>query len=92
MWCRRIVGPAAQRGDEVDKELGKDALLPGQTASYANYTAYDKGINGVMVDVYALPHLEQLDIEVTTTEELPLCEKEVAELRRKSARIFSSAR
>ncbi len=29
----------------------KRALLPGQTATFANYTSYSRGINGIMVDV-----------------------------------------
>ncbi len=29
----------------------KSALLPGQTASFANYTSYVNGINGVMIDI-----------------------------------------
>ena len=29
----------------------KQALLPGQVGSFANYTSYTRGINGVMVDV-----------------------------------------
>jgi hypothetical protein len=29
----------------------KRALLPGQTATFQNYTSYSKGINGIMVDV-----------------------------------------
>lgn len=29
----------------------KVALLPGQTATFANYTSYTRGINGVMIDV-----------------------------------------
>ena len=29
----------------------KQALLPGQTATFQNYTSYSKGINGIMVDV-----------------------------------------
>ena len=33
----------------------KSALLPGQTATFANYTSYDKGINGLMIDVANLP-------------------------------------
>ena len=33
----------------------KSALLPGQTAAFANYTSYDKGINGLMIDVANLP-------------------------------------
>ena len=29
----------------------KTALLPMQTARFANYTSFDKGINGIMVDI-----------------------------------------
>lgn len=29
----------------------KDALLPGQTTSFANYTNYSKGLNGIVVDL-----------------------------------------
>jgi hypothetical protein len=29
----------------------KQALLPGQTATFANYTSYSKGLNGIMIDV-----------------------------------------
>jgi len=29
----------------------KSALLPGHTASFANYTSYDQGLNGIMVDI-----------------------------------------
>ena len=29
----------------------KTALLPGQTATYANYTSFDRGINGIVIDV-----------------------------------------
>ena len=32
----------------------KQALLPGQTAAFANYTSYDKGINGIIVDIQNL--------------------------------------
>jgi hypothetical protein len=35
-------------------ELGKTALLPGQTATFANYTSYSRGINGIMVDIAGL--------------------------------------
>ncbi len=34
--------------------IDKRALLPGQTASFDNYTSYTKGINGIMVDVSRL--------------------------------------
>ena len=32
----------------------KHALLPGETATFANYTSYSRGINGVMVDIDGL--------------------------------------
>jgi len=47
-------GPHPTGKDEAAKELGKDALLPGQTASFANYTSYSKGINGIMIDMAGL--------------------------------------
>jgi hypothetical protein len=51
--------PIADPSDPVapggqSKELGKRALLPGETASFANYTSYSRGLNGVMVDVEGL--------------------------------------
>jgi len=36
-------------------ELGKTPLLPGQTATFQNYTSYSKGLNGIMVDIARLP-------------------------------------
>ena len=33
----------------------KSALLPGQAATFANYTSYTKGINGVILDMTGLP-------------------------------------
>ena len=35
--------------------LDKAPLLPGETASFLNYTSYSKGINGIMVDFDSLP-------------------------------------
>ena len=32
----------------------KQALLPGHTATFANYTSYSRGINGIMVDIAGL--------------------------------------
>ncbi len=37
-----------------DPALGKTALLPGQTATFQNYTSYSAGINGIMIDVIGL--------------------------------------
>lgn len=47
--------PAASAADDGAIAPDKSALLPGQAATFANYTSYSKGINGVMVDVAALP-------------------------------------
>ncbi|MBN2477183.1 MAG: right-handed parallel beta-helix repeat-containing protein [Pirellulales bacterium] len=33
----------------------KTALLPGGAATFANYTSYSRGINGIMVDIEGLP-------------------------------------
>ncbi len=38
-----------------DPHLSKTALLPGQTATFNNYTSYSLGINGIMVDFDYLP-------------------------------------
>ena len=46
--------PSLYDADELDKQLGKQALLPGETASFENYTSYGRGINGVMVDIIHL--------------------------------------
>ena len=47
--------------DEPEKELGKRALLPGETATFVNYTSYLLGINGIMVDIANPPNLGGLD-------------------------------
>ena len=39
----------------------KQALLPGQTASFQNYTSYSKGINGIIIDVANLEFLPRVD-------------------------------
>ncbi len=43
--------PAANTRDDAAIASDKVALLPGQTATFANYTSYSRGINGIMVDV-----------------------------------------
>ena len=47
--------------DDVAIAPDKQALLPGGTATYANYTDYSKGINGIMIDVANLQNLPRLD-------------------------------
>ena len=37
--------------DDQAMALDKVALRPGETASWANYTSYSRGINGIMVDL-----------------------------------------
>jgi RHS repeat-associated protein len=44
-----------------DPALGKTALLPGQTATFQNYTNYSRGINGIMVDIEGLADPDNLD-------------------------------
>ncbi|MBN2474600.1 MAG: lamin tail domain-containing protein [Pirellulales bacterium] len=41
----------------------KQALLPGETATFANYTSYDRGINGIMVDIAGLPNPVALGVD-----------------------------
>lgn len=38
------------RGLDASIAPDKTALLPGQTATFTNYTSYDKGINGIAID------------------------------------------
>ena len=47
--------PAANAADDGAIATDKQALLPGGIATFANYTSYSKGINGIMVDVSGLP-------------------------------------
>src|SRR6185437_12705632 len=47
--------PAASASDNLAIATDKSALLPGGTATFANYTSYSKGINGIMVDIANLP-------------------------------------
>lgn len=46
---------AANANDDLAIAPDKNALQPGGTASFANYTSYSRGLNGVMVDIAALP-------------------------------------
>jgi hypothetical protein len=43
--------PAVNQYDSVAIAFDKTALLPGETASFVNYTSYSRGINGIMVDI-----------------------------------------
>jgi hypothetical protein len=46
--------PAANVYDDNAIAADKTALLPGQTATFSNYTSFSRGINGVMVDIQNL--------------------------------------
>jgi hypothetical protein len=43
--------PAANAADDNAIAIDKQPLLAGQTATFANYSSYSKGINGIMVDI-----------------------------------------
>lgn len=51
-WDER--NAAANALDDAAIATDKTALLPGQTAAFANYTSYSSGINGIMVDIAGL--------------------------------------
>ncbi len=47
----------------------KEALLPGHTATFANYTSFSRGINGIMIDILGLANpsgLNATDFEFKT--------------------------
>ena len=52
--------PSANALDDVAIAPDKGALLPGQTATFANYTSYDKGINGLVIDVNSPGNLQAI--------------------------------
>jgi hypothetical protein len=45
---------AASAADDGAIATDKTPLLPGQTAAFANYTSYSRGLNGLMIDVVNL--------------------------------------
>lgn len=47
--------PAVGRDDDNAIARDKQALLPGQTATFAHYTSYSRGLNGIMIDFDDLP-------------------------------------
>jgi hypothetical protein len=47
--------PAINAADDLAIADDKSALLPGGTATFANYSSYSRGINGLMVDIAGLP-------------------------------------
>jgi len=53
--------PDANTQDDAAIAPDKSALLPGNTAQFANYTSYDKGINGIIIDIAGLADAAGLD-------------------------------
>ncbi len=52
---------SSNQTDTTSVAIDKQALLPGQTATFQNYTSYSKGINGIIIDVANLEFLPRLD-------------------------------
>jgi len=61
-------GNDPQAGVADDRAIAADkaALLPGQSAAFANYTSYHRGINGIMIDVVGMPDLAGLTTETSS--------------------------
>ena len=57
-------GVAANASDDLAIAPDKRPLLPGATASFANYTSYSRGLNGVLLDIEGLPS----DVELTAND------------------------
>jgi len=51
----------ASEADDDVIAVDKSALLPGAAATFANYTSYSRGINGIMIDVQGLADPGTLD-------------------------------
>ena len=49
--------PVVGASDDAAIATNKSWLLPGQTATFANYSSYDKGINGLSIDMRNLGSL-----------------------------------
>ena len=61
--------PLPNKNDDNAIAPDKTALLPGETATFANYTSYVQGINGIMVDIRALPaHVIELGLDPSNFE------------------------
>jgi len=48
---------------DVAIAVDKQPLLPGQTATFSNYTSHDLGINGIMVDIGGLENPDGLNLD-----------------------------
>ncbi|MBN2474814.1 MAG: lamin tail domain-containing protein [Pirellulales bacterium] len=54
---------AADARDDEAIAIDKQALLPGETATAANYTGYSRGINGIMVDLAGAGAVDAADFQ-----------------------------
>jgi hypothetical protein len=52
--------PAVNASDDNAIATDKSALLPGETATFSNYTSYWKGINGIIVDIDGIANPEAI--------------------------------
>ncbi len=48
-------GPSDSGAHPLRWTSDQGALLPGQTAAFANYTSYRRGLNGLRADIAGLP-------------------------------------
>lgn len=74
---------AATAADDHAIAHDKSALLPGQSATFGNYTSYSKGINGIMVDIANLADpagLRAADFEFRTGNSSTLADWSTLEL------------
>jgi len=65
---------AANAADDAAIATDKQALLPGQTATFVNYTSYNRGLNGVMIDVLGMmgtPTIGDFTFKVGNTSDAP---------------------
>src|SRR6202035_5219353 len=53
--------PAMTAADDNAIAPDKQALLSGQRATFANYTSYSRGINGITIDIAGLAGVPTLD-------------------------------
>ena len=54
--------PEANEADDQAIAIDKVALLPGQKASFENYTSFSKGITGIMLDIADNPNSDAISL------------------------------
>lgn len=63
------VNPAADMSDDIAIAVDKSALRPSQRASFENVTSYNRGINGIMIDLFGMtgmPTVSDFEFRVGT--------------------------